>query len=83
MAVFSYLAHPKPGQGRELAARLRDVPGCEVVPSEGYELMVLVTETGDESEEKRLQERLDSLDDLESLAMVFGHDGPEPPEDQL
>ncbi len=83
MPVFSYLAHPKPGQGRPLADRLREVPGCEVVPSEGYELIVLVTETEDDSEEKLLHDRLNSLDDLESLAMVYGHDGRELPEDQL
>ncbi len=82
MPVFSYLAYPKPGQGRPLADRLRSLPGCEVVPSGGFELLILLTDTADDPSEELLQEQLENLEDLESLAMVYGHGSEELPEGQ-
>ena len=74
MPIMSYLAYPKAGKGRILAKQLQSLPACEVLPSSNHDLLILVTDTEDELAEKGLQQALDSLEDLECLAMVFGHD---------
>ena len=73
MAIMSYLAYPRPGKGAVLAAALSELPGCAVYPAEGHELLVLVTDTPDEAAETALQKRLAQMDDMECLALVFGH----------
>ena len=74
MPIMSYLAYPKAGRGRKLAGQLRSLPACEVFPSSNHELLILVTDTEDEAGEQKIQQALDFLEDLECLAMVFGHD---------
>ncbi|MFQ5903606.1 MAG: hypothetical protein ACE5JO_07945 [Candidatus Binatia bacterium] len=61
------------GKGKDLAARLQSLPECEVLPSVDHNLLILVTDTKDEPSEMRLEQTLGSLEDLECLAMVFGH----------
>lgn len=73
MPVFSYLATPSPGQKEELVQDLTALDYCEVMPAENNEVLILVTDTPDEHQEKALQEKLNNLKSLESLAMTFGH----------
>ncbi len=73
MPVFGYLAIPRHNALEELRTTLSAMEHCEVIPAENRDVLVLVTDTPDEKEEKRLQNRLKSLKSLQSLSMTFGH----------
>ena len=73
MPVFSYLAYPAPGEKESLLHDLGALDYCEAMPAENEEILILVTDTPNEQEEKALQEKLEKLKSLESLAMSFGH----------
>jgi nitrate reductase NapAB chaperone NapD len=73
MPVFSYLAYPKRGAKQQLLKDLTSLDYCEATPADNEEILILVTETPDEDQEKALQKKLKSLKSLESLGMTFGH----------
>ena len=72
MPIKSYLAYPVRGQRDALAAALRGLGGCEIIPAVNEELLVVVTDTPDETAEQALQEALARLPALEGLALVAG-----------
>ncbi len=76
MPVFSYLAYPKRGAKKQLLKDLVALNYCEATPADNQEILILVTDTPDEDEEKALQEKLKKLNSLESLGMTFGHVDP-------
>jgi nitrate reductase NapAB chaperone NapD len=73
MPIFSYLAYPVQGAKEQLAKDLAALDFCDVTPAENEEVLILVTDTPDEETEKKLQEKLEALESLESLGMTFGH----------
>lgn len=73
MPVFSYLAYPEPGAKQDLLNDLAALDHCEAMPAENEEILILVTDTPDEEEEKELQIKLNKLKSLQSLGMTFGH----------
>ncbi|MBW2480995.1 MAG: hypothetical protein JRF38_13475 [Deltaproteobacteria bacterium] len=73
MPVFSYLAYPKPGAKEQLIRDLAALDYCEATPADNAEILILVTDTPDEDQEKALQKKLKKLSSLESLGMTFGH----------
>ena len=73
MPVFSYLAQPLPGAKNKLLEELEHVAHCEVVPSDNEDVLVLVTDTPDQTAEEELQKRLKGLKSLQCLSMTFGH----------
>ncbi len=73
MPVFSYLAYPAQGAKKLLHRDLAALEHCEATAAENEELVILVTDTPDDSTEKALQEKLKNLKTLESLSMTFGH----------
>ena len=73
MPVFSYLAYPVPGAKDELLNDLAAIDYCEVTPADNQEILILVTDTPDDTKEKELQNKLKKLKSLESLGMTFGH----------
>ena len=76
MPVFSYLAYPKPGAKKQLINDLASLDFCEATPADNEEILILVTDTPDEDQEKALQKKLKGLNSLESLGMTFGHVDP-------
>ena len=76
MPVFSYLAYPKPGAKEQLIRDLSALDYCETTPADNAEILILVTDTPDEDQEKALQKKLKQLKSLESLGMTFGHVDP-------
>jgi nitrate reductase NapAB chaperone NapD len=72
MAICSYLVMPEPGQADALRERLASIPGCEVVPAENAELLLLVTETADRAGDEALRDRLEALDGIQALVLTFG-----------
>ena len=73
MPVFSYLAYPVPGAKKELLNDLAALDYCEATPADNQEILILVTDTPDDTMEKELQIKLKNLRSLESLGMTFGH----------
>ena len=73
MPVFSYLAYPVPGAKEELLNDLAALDYCQATPADNQEILILVTDTPDESKENELQKKLNKLKSLESLGMTFGH----------
>jgi len=73
MPVFSYLAYPAQGAKEELLKDLASLDYCEVIPALNQEILILVTDTPDEKNEKQLQKKLKELKSLEALGMTFGH----------
>ena len=76
MPIKSYLAHPHDGQKNDLIRDLRAIHQCEIIPSENKDVLVVVTETIDESEDKSLSEKIEALDSLKLLALVSGFNTP-------
>jgi len=74
MPIFSYLAIPKNGAKETLCADLARTPYCEILPADNQDVIVLVTDTPDETSEKQLQRRLKDLQSLQSLSLAFGYD---------
>ena len=72
MTIQSYLVYPEPGRTPTLTHALRQIPGCEVIPSENRELLVLITESPDDTAQKQLETELETLDGVACLAMVGG-----------
>ncbi len=73
MPVFSYLAYPVQGAKAKLVKELSAIDYCDVTPSENEDILILVTDTPDENEEKKLQHTLNQLPALQSLSMTFGY----------
>jgi len=73
MPVFSYIACPVNGEKKELFNALSNLDFCEVIPSQNQELLILVTDTPDDENEHKLQDKLSNLKHLQSLSMTFGH----------
>ena len=72
MTIQSYLVYPEPGRTAALAAALAQIPGCEVIPSVNRDVLVLVTESPDDTAQRSLETRLEDLDGAACLAMVGG-----------
>ena len=72
MTIQSYLVYPEPGRTAALTTALTQIPGCEVLASENRDLLVLVTESADETAQKSLEAQLENLDGAACLAMVGG-----------
>lgn len=73
MPILSYLVLPKAGAMEQLCTDLSAMECCEVIPSDNEEVVVLITDTPDETKEKMLQETLKNLPSLQSFSMTFGH----------
>lgn len=73
MPVLSYLAWPATGRKQALTSTLAQMPECEVIESDNDDLLIVVTHTEGEDAERKLEKRLDSIDSLAMLTLVFGH----------
>mgnify|MGYP000111587713 CR=1 FL=1 len=76
MPIKSYLAHPHENQKETLVAELSSLDNCEVIPAENKDVLILVTETKDKTEEANLKDQLDTIKSLKLLAMVSGFNSP-------
>ena len=76
MSIKSYLAHPHDGKKTELITDLTKLGGCEVIPAENEDLLIVVTDIDDDTEDKKLKEQIESIASLKLLAMVSGFDTP-------
>ena len=72
MSIKSYLAHPFKGEKNQLMKELSEIKGCEVIPSENKNLLILITDTHTKKQEQFIESQLDGIRSLQSLAMVSG-----------
>ena len=73
MIIKSYLVYPADGHLESLSNTLNGMPNCEVVPSTNENLLVLVTESEDETAEATLEAQLKKIPTIQSMALVSGH----------
>jgi nitrate reductase NapAB chaperone NapD len=73
MPIFSYLAYPVKDALEDLRDDLSALSHCEVIPADREQVLILLTDTPDEKEEKQLQNKLKKLSSLEFLGLTFGH----------
>lgn len=74
MPIFSYLAIPEENALDLLCTELSTIEYCQVIPAENQEVLILVTDTPDDTIEKNLQKTLKNLQSLQSLSLTFGYD---------
>ncbi|MBA6157307.1 hypothetical protein H3Z83_12385 [Tenacibaculum sp. S7007] len=76
MPIKSYLAHPLEGKKEELQQAISLLDGCEIIPAENKDVLVVVTETKDDAEDKSLKESIETIKSLKLLALVSGFNTP-------
>ena len=74
MPIKSYLARPHDGKFTQLLNELSHIQGCDIIPSTNQDVAVLVTDTTDEIEDRKLLSKINALGSLKMLSMVSGFD---------
>lgn len=72
MPIKSYLAYPQPNQKRELEMALNKLENCEIIPSQSHDIIIIVTDTLSESEDKELEDKIYAIKSLRLLTIVAG-----------
>lgn len=72
MPIKSYLVRPHKAKMAELVNALEQFENCEVIPSTNEELVVLVTDTADESSDEKLLSEINQIKSLKMMSMVSG-----------
>ena len=71
MPVCSYVVNAVEGQFDALAQELSEKPGCDAYPSDGREVIVLVTDTPTREADKQLYKELKDHDKISCIAISF------------
>jgi nitrate reductase NapAB chaperone NapD len=71
VSICSYLVIPEPGAGPALRQRLEAVPGCDVVPAENRDVLILVTDTADRQAEDLVRHQIEGLPGIQALLQTF------------
>lgn len=74
MPIKSYLALPFDGQRNQLVQTLKTIEGCELIPADNHELIVIVCDTPSDEQDKALFNKINAIDSLQMLSMVSGFD---------
>ena len=71
MPICSYVVNAAAGQFDALHQELSAKPGCEAFPSDGGEVIVLVTDTPSKEADKQLYGELTNNDKISCIAISF------------
>ena len=71
MPICSYVVNAVEGRFDELARELSEKPGCEAYPSDGREVIVLVTDTPTKEADKKLYSELKDNDKISCIGISF------------
>ncbi|WP_425391119.1 chaperone NapD [Ekhidna sp.] len=74
MPVKSYIIIPQSDQKQHLADEINKLNGCEIHPAENQEVLVLVTDTDNESEDKKLFAQIESNQNIKHISLVSGYE---------
>lgn len=77
MPIKSYLVHPVKGQKQEAVEAISKLDGCETIPAQNKDVIVLVTDTSSKQADNELLERLSTITSVEHFALVAGYNDPE------
>jgi nitrate reductase NapAB chaperone NapD len=72
VTIQSYLLYPERGKIGQVRDALAGIPGCEAIPAQNRDLLVLVTEAPDADAQSALENCLEALPGVECLALVSG-----------
>ena len=72
MPIKSYIAHPYIGKYQELLSELSDIVGCDIIPSKNKEIVIVVTDTKSDLEDKNMQIEINAIKSLNILSLVSG-----------
>lgn len=70
MPVKSYLAVPQPGKRQELIKTLENIEGVACESATNKDVIVVVTDTPGEAEDKLLFQQLNELQNIQVLTLV-------------
>ena len=74
MPIKSYIAVPSKGNKENLQKKLDELPMVDTLPAENKDVIIVVTDTGTQEEDKKLLEQLNTIDCLAHLTMVAGYE---------
>jgi nitrate reductase NapAB chaperone NapD len=72
MPIKSYLVHPVDGKKEALLEALSTLEECDITPAENENVLVLVTETKDDTHESLLKQKLEAISSIKLLSLVSG-----------
>jgi len=72
MPIKSYIAHPHNGKYQELLSELSNITDCDIIPSENKEIIIVVTDTKSDLEDKNIQIEINAINSLNILSLVSG-----------
>jgi nitrate reductase NapAB chaperone NapD len=73
MPVKSYIATPLNGKLKELHLQFEQIEGCEVIPSQNKDVLIVLTDTDTDEQDEKVYQLLLSVPDLEQLTLVSGY----------
>ncbi|CAL2082280.1 conserved hypothetical protein [Tenacibaculum dicentrarchi] len=76
MPIKSYLAHPYEGEKENLKKELETINECEIITAENKNILIVITDTDNDINDKKLKESIESLQSLKLLALVSGFNTP-------
>ncbi len=74
MPIKSYVLHCEDNQKEILVKELNKLSGCEVIPAQNHEVIVIVTDTETKELDQELYNKLLEIKDLKHLSLVSGFD---------
>ncbi len=74
MPIKSYIIIPQPDQKQHLIEDISGLDGCEILPAENKEVLVLVTDTEDERADKILLSQIESNRNIKHISLVSGYE---------
>ena len=72
MPIKSYIAHPIDGKYQELISELSDIQECDIITSKNKEIVIVVTDTKNDLDDKNTQNEINAIKSLKMLSLVSG-----------
>ncbi|VAW26756.1 hypothetical protein MNBD_BACTEROID04-882 [hydrothermal vent metagenome] len=74
MPIKSYILHYEENKREALIKELQKLQGCEIIPAQNHDVLVLVTETETEELDSKLYNKLLEIKGLKHVSLVSGFD---------
>ena len=74
MPIKSYILHYEENKREDLIKELQKLQGCEIIPAQNHDVLVLVTETETEELDSKLYNKLLEIKGLKHVSLVSGFD---------
>ena len=73
MPIKSYIAFPNNEKKDLLLSQLAEISGCQAIAADNSDLTIVLTETTNIDEDKKLEKKLNALSALQHMTLVYGH----------